>query len=120
VGTPDGVALLPADARADDPSGWLPLTELLTALKNCPAKRKLLLLDLGQAAPMPQAGVLLHNAPERAHDLLTRWHGEDPNLQVLCACSPGQTSLASDELGHTVFAHFLLQALSGKADGALP
>src|SRR5262249_8070707 len=63
------------------------------------------------------AGLLVHDAPERAHALLTQ-HG-DPNLQVLCACSPGQTSLASEELGHTVFAHFLLLGLSGKADGVV-
>src|SRR5262249_17768225 len=79
-----------------------------------------LLLDLGQPPVAPEAGLLIHDAPERVHALLTERRDVDRNLQVLCSCSPGQSSLASEELGHTVFAYFVLRGLSGEADGALP
>ena len=36
---------------------------------------------------------------------------------ILCACSPGQTSLVSEELGQSLFAHYLDQGLRGHAEG---
>lgn len=40
-------------------------------------------------------------------------------LGVFLSCSPGERSYPSEGLGHGIWTHFLLEALSGKADAAL-
>ncbi len=49
------VAVLPADARLDDPTTWLPFKDVLDALQECPVKHLLLLLDLAQPCVEPRA-----------------------------------------------------------------
>jgi hypothetical protein len=109
-----GVAVLPGDCRLDDPATWLPLADVLESLRACPVQHKLLLLDLAQPCAEPRAGVLTNDVPERLEAELRTAADQDPHLQVLCACSPGQVSLASEDLGHTVFAHYLIQGLAGQ------
>jgi hypothetical protein len=112
------VALLPADARLDDPSTWLFLDAVLDALKDCPAEKRLLLLDLCEPVVAPAAGVLTSDVADLLNDALLAQVNVDKGLQVLAACAPGQASLTSEELGRSVFAHYLLEGLAGKADGA--
>ncbi len=42
---------------------------------------------------------------------------DNKKLQIFASCSPGQLSLGSEELGHTVFAHYLIKGMAGRADG---
>ena len=86
-------------------------------LKACPVQKRLLLLDVMQPFADARAGVLVGDAAARTQPILDEALKADPTLMVLCACSPGQTSLASEEMGHTVFVHYLIEGLSGKADG---
>jgi hypothetical protein len=119
--TEDGVvALLPADARLDDSSTWLPVTDVLDILHECKVPRRLLILDLAQSWLDPRFGVLGHEIAERLQPLLQTAVGKDENLQILCACSPGQVSLASEEMGQSVFVYYLMRGLLGKADGIRP
>jgi hypothetical protein len=111
------VAVLPADAALDDATTWLPLREVLAAIHKSPVKRRLLLLDLAIPCVEPSAGLLAANAPERLKPELEAAVRDDANLQILTACAPGQVSLASEELGHTVFAHYIIRGLAGRADG---
>jgi hypothetical protein len=121
VGTENGgVSLLPADALLDEPKSWLPLTDVLAAIKACPVKRKLLLLDVALPCTTPRGGLLTNDVPERLAHILEPAVQSTPDLQVLTACSPGQVSLASEEMGHTVFAYYVAQGLLGHADGCLP
>jgi hypothetical protein len=119
--TPEGeLCVLPGDARLDQPSTWLSLREVLALIQACPARHKLLLLDLMQPFTDPPSGIFAYDVAVRLHPLLEELVPQDKYLRVLCACSPGQVSLASEELGHTVFGYFLLQGLRGRADGHNP
>jgi hypothetical protein len=120
VGADGAVAVLPGDARLDEPATWLPLGEVLQYLRDCPVKHKLLLLDLAQPFVDPRAGVLTNDVPERLQPEVKAAVDLDSTLWVLCSCSPGQVSLASEDLGHSVFVHYLTQGLQGRADGCLP
>jgi hypothetical protein len=114
------LCILPVDARLEQPSSWLPLREVFEHLRAANAPHKLLLLDIMQPYTDLRQGVLLNDAAERLQPLLEEVLPRDPDLSVLCACSPGQTSVVAEELGHSIFAYFLGQALRGQADGEGP
>jgi hypothetical protein len=111
------LCLLPVDARLDRPDTWLPLREVFDLLRACPARHKLLLLDVMQPLIEPRRGLLANDAAERLQPLLDAVLPQDPGLAVLYACVPGQVSVVAEELGHSVFAHSLCQGLRGGADG---
>jgi len=105
-----GVALVPARARLDDPNSFLPLKEVLQAVKDCRVNKKLLLLDLAQPCTAPRGGLLTNDVAARLEPILTEAVRDRADLQILTSCSPGQVSLSSEELGHTVFAHYVVKA----------
>jgi hypothetical protein len=111
------VSLLPNDARLDGPSTWLPLRNVLDFLRACPSRHKLLILDVMHPFTEPRVGVLANEVAARARAELDDGLAQDPRLFVLCACSPGQVSLASEDLGHSVFGYYLKRGLAGAADG---
>src|SRR5205823_6201088 len=78
----------------------------------------LLLLDLGLPCIAPRAGLLAADVPERLKPALGSATKDRANLLILASCSPGQASLASEELGGTVFAHYVAHGLAGEADGS--
>ncbi len=109
------VVLLPADASLDQTGTWLRLRELLEKLRDCPARHKLLILDLMHAWAEPAVGVA-------ADQVAAALPGElrtvtDPNRLVLASCSPGQNSLVAENLGRSVFGYYLEEGLRGYADG---
>ncbi|HEY7158687.1 MAG TPA: hypothetical protein VH575_32385 [Gemmataceae bacterium] len=108
--------ILPVDARLDHPSTWLPLREVFARLRASGARHKLLLLDIMQPFPDARRGVLSNDAAERLRPLLDEVLPNDPHLSVLCACSPGQTSIVAEELGHSVFAYYLREGLRRQAE----
>jgi hypothetical protein len=120
VVTRDGVMLLPGDARIDDETTWLPLGEVFAALKESHVKHRLLLLDLAGPLADARSGVLLNDVAVHLEKAVEEAVADPAakGLQVLTACSPGQVSLPSEELGHTVFVHYILRGLAGRADGA--
>jgi hypothetical protein len=119
--TPQGeLCILPVGASLDEPASWLPLREVFEHLRASKAAHKLLLLDIMQPFTDARSGVLLNDSAEHLQPLLEEVLGQDPNLSVLCACSPGQLSLVAEELGHSVFAYFLDKALRGQAEGEGP
>jgi hypothetical protein len=111
----DEVYLLPGEARLGDPAAALTLSELLSALQKCGAPHKLLLLDVMRPLADPFAGVLVDDVAERVQAVVEKL--DDPKLLVLAACSAGQSSLTSEELGHSVFAYYAELGLRGWADG---
>jgi hypothetical protein len=112
------VYLLPGDAKPDEPESWLALTKLLSLLKSCPAQHKLLLLDIMRPLADFRLGVLTDTVAEGVETILGNLEKKkDLPCFVLCACSRGEFSLVSEELGQSVFAYYLSQGLDGWADG---
>jgi hypothetical protein len=110
-----GVFLLPADRLGDHPRNRLPLNELLAALHDCPARHRLLILNL-----IPENEDPLFSPPpgDLSHAIFDTFQGaDDPNLLCLVASSPGQIPVASPVLGRTVFAWYLEAGLRGDASG---
>jgi hypothetical protein len=112
------VFLLPADANGDRPDTWLRLSEVLEAMQACPTKRKLLILDVMKSPADPRLGMICNDVAERVEQAVREMSG--CSFWVLCACSPGQVSLVSDDLRQSVFGYYLGLGLRGKADNHGP
>ncbi len=117
----DKVYLIPGDAYPDKTSHWLALSEVLELLKKNPANHKLLILDIMRPLSDPRLGILDNQVATAVHNQLQEAteKNELPFL-VLCACSRGEVSLVSEEMGLSVFAFFLDRGLKGKAEGFGP
>lgn len=107
------VYLLPADAEPNDESTWVEVRDVVNAIAKCPAKDKLLILDLAHPLADPYLGVLSDRVAETLDEYFTN---EKPPFLVLCPCSPGQYSLTSEVFGSSVFSYYLDQGLEGHAD----
>ncbi len=107
------VYLLPADAEPDSDATWLNVEQVLHAVEKCPAKHKLLILDLAHGLIDPRLGV---HADRVAATLEAHLQKSEPSFLVLCPCSAGQSSLTSEVLRSSVFAYYLDQGLLGEAD----
>lgn len=112
-----GVYLLPADASPDDRASWLPMSDVLRWLQDCPARHKLLLLDLMKPGADPRLGQLGDDLAARLQPMLEETAKQDSHLWILGACSPGQVSLVSEDAGQSVFGFYLDEGLRGFADG---
>jgi hypothetical protein len=111
------VYLLPADANPDTPSTWIALADVLDWVGASGAKHKLLILDL-RAVADSRLGMLAEDVAERAQTSLRELEEKQQlPFGVLCACSAGQRSLVSEDLGQSVFGFYLNEALCGFADG---
>jgi carboxypeptidase family protein len=106
------VLLLPANANPRD-RGDVPLQSVLESMAACPAPRKLLVLDIDWPVVNLAAG-------EVGIDMaaLVAMQLERVNFPVLCAASPGQVALASEDLGRSVFNYYLEAGLQGGAERA--
>ncbi len=121
------VHVLPGDARPGEPSTWLPLDMVLDVLAACPAKHKLLLLDVAHplaADPpggTPGRGPLADAVADRLDDQL-RARADAGRLPffVLTSCSKGELSLPLDEEQLSAFAFYVADGLRGAADGFNP
>ncbi len=112
------VLLLPGDFNPDHPPSALPLREALQKLRECRAGHKLLILDTMRPLADPRLGVLVNDVAERIPQELKEV--DDPHRLVLLSCSPGQVSLASEDLGRSVFGYYVEEGLRGWAQGFNP
>ncbi len=112
----DGIAIMPLKADRNDPSSMLPLAEVIRALTECPAQKKLLLLDLGRAQTNPFLGPLQDDVTPRLHDWLSKQRNTLP-CPVFVSCSPGEESLVIPQVQASAFAFYLAEGLKGAADG---
>ena len=120
LGTTRGgtVYVVPGDAKPDDPATWLPVDAVLDAIAACPAKHKLLLLDLAHPITDPLRGPFAESVADRLDDQLRAraGRGELP-FQVFTSCSKGELSLPLNEEHQSAFAFYLAEGLRGAADG---
>lgn len=110
----------PEDADTADKSTLLPINEqIIRMLNDCPASRKLLLVDACRNEILPESarkkGSVVRIDLEPVHQNRRSVPG---GMAVLFSCDNGQFSWEHEELGHSVFSHFALQYLNGKADPA--
>jgi hypothetical protein len=98
----------------------LRLEAVLERLKEAlPASRNIvLLLDCTQVETDIPLGIVTNNFAAELARLEPRII-DIPNLVVLCSSDSEQRSWASEDLGTTVFAHYLVEGLQGAADGAV-
>ncbi len=111
------ICLLPGRADPDNPASWLPLEQLLDAMRRGSGSR-LLLLDLGRPIADAHSGIVANNGSDVLSDQLQ--HAVDTgelDFMVLASCGKGQISHMSLELQRSVFGYFLQQGLLGNADG---
>jgi hypothetical protein len=109
------IAILPSDARLDQPQKWIPLRRVLDALQRCPARGKLLILDIFATPPADATLVYPDDVAWRVDAELAQV--VDSHRLVLCTCSAGEIPLGSEALGRSVFGMFLERGLAGEADG---
>jgi hypothetical protein len=107
------IHVLPADANPDNPNSWKPLKDILSGLKDCPAHHKVVILDLMHPPLNPRLGVLSHDVAMRV--VKTVNEVPDEHRLVILPCSPGQVSLASEDLNQSVFGYYLQTGLRGAA-----
>jgi hypothetical protein len=109
-----GVFLRPADNLGDHPRNRLTLAELLAAFKECPARHRLLILNLTPPSEDPlfaQPSTALSTAVFKTLEA-----NDDPGRLCFVSCSAGQVPFASPELGRTAFGFYLEAGLHGAAD----
>src|SRR5262249_35862265 len=118
LGKGNDVWLLPADARIDEPSTWLSLHDVLEILSACPARHKLLILDVMRPIADPRLGILTNDVAGKVQAVLAKQ--PDKHLFVLGACERGQISHEADYIHQSVFGYYLDAGLKGAADGYNP
>jgi len=118
LGAEGEVLILPGDANADNPRTWIALRDVLAHLQACPARRKLLVLDIMKPFTNPRLSAIYQNiAGAVARELDNT---PDSGRLVLTACSSGQESIVSEELGRSVFSYYFEEGLRGYAEGYGP
>lgn len=109
------VLLIPAaSAGVLDDTSQIPLRTVLEALSRSPSRKKLLILDVTFPIADPRIGILSDDVASRIPNELESV--PDEHRVVFCSCSPGQTSLSSEELGRSVFSYYFEEALRGWAE----
>jgi formylglycine-generating enzyme required for sulfatase activity len=108
----------PADARLNDRSSLIPLSEFHRALEGCGAGFKLLLVDACRNDPLTAvsrdaAGRAVVDLPSLSRPILRKPPG---GVAAFFSCSPGEIAFENPELKHGVFFHFIIKGLEGDAD----
>lgn len=97
------------------PEDRLELTHVIESMSKLPKdKEKILILEGAQVPANWRLG-MLHNDFARHLERLEREIRKVPHLWVLSAADVDQRCWASDGLRRTVFSHYLIEALRGKA-----
>jgi hypothetical protein len=119
VDTEGKIRILAKDSHPYEPDTQLPLGRVLDAIEHCKSKNKLLVLDIMRNMLDPRdlgatadgVGTLVRRELQdgKNPDVLN-----DPDLTVICACSPGECALGSENLGsgRSAFGFFFEQGLT--------
>ena len=111
------IQIMAADSVPYEVKTQLSLSWVLDRLKNCPAKNKLLVLDImrGMIDPRDVGGTADGVGDLVAQELQASADPSrlnDPDLMVIAACGPGQVALGSETLRHSVFGYYFHRALT--------
>ncbi len=105
----------PLDAKPDDKSTLISLTEVYESLNDCKAQTKLLLVDACRDDPLSVVAksakrIELQQVSDRLPPVLAG------GTIAIFSCSASQQSFESPELKSGLFFHFVNRALAGEAD----
>lgn len=116
-GVSDGGAayLLCGEFRPERDRRRCELADLLGQIGRRPAALKLLILDAGHLDCDPRLALVVNEFPQILQTQLAGWE-RDPDLWVLTANRPLQTSHASIAAGRSVFGYYVTEGLKGAAD----
>ncbi|HMB06137.1 MAG TPA: hypothetical protein VKP69_20690, partial [Isosphaeraceae bacterium] len=115
VSDPEGPYLLPNGASR--PEDRLPLKKVIQDLKKLPKEKdKVLILEAAQIPADWRLG-MLHNDFARQLEGLEPEVARVEKLWVLSAAGPDERCWASEGLRRTIFSHFLIEGLAGRAAG---
>ena len=92
------------------------LREILAKVSACPARNRLVVLDVMRPMADPIEGILADDVAARIGQTLDLAAPASQELFVLSACGAGQQSWASEELGRSVFGLAVEEGLRGLAD----
>jgi hypothetical protein len=106
--------LLCSDYKPQTAASRYKLHDLLDQINVCPAALKLLILDAGHLACDRRLGMFVNEFPQLLEEEVKQI--EDPQLWVLTANRPLETSHAAYALRRSMFGYFVAQGLSGAAD----
>ena len=123
--TDNGVVLYSIDSGPDEPEGYLPLDQLWEFLGKLPREqKKILAIDLARGPVDWRWGQFVRpelGAVADRPDVTGGLNGAlstIPNLAIVTSAAPGEVSWSSPSLSRSVFAHFLIRAIAGEADGS--
>ncbi|MFL5329490.1 MAG: hypothetical protein ACJ8C4_11300 [Gemmataceae bacterium] len=94
----------------DETGGQIRFADILKRLKDV-KKKKLVVVDATQIPSDWRHGILFNDFATGLQKLAPDIES-DPDLLVLCASGPGERSWTSDDLGRSVFTHFVLEGLT--------
>ncbi|MGL4423708.1 MAG: hypothetical protein ACRCZF_23830 [Gemmataceae bacterium] len=107
--------LIPTDAKRGESQLWVPLAEVFTAIEKCPARNKLLVLDLARPQTNLTTGPWADHHSTRLHQFLSK--ADKLPCPVLTVCGPGEVSHVIPDEKLSTFGLYLAEALRGWADG---
>jgi|GEM_PF-1715111 len=116
VGPGGVIEILGTGAKGDGPDRWMALREILAKVSACPARNRLVVLDVMRPMADPIEGILADDVAARIGQTLDLAAPASQELFVLSACGAGQLSWASEELGRSVFGLAVEEGLRGLAD----
>jgi hypothetical protein len=109
------VTLFAGNSDPNDPKSRIALKEVLQAVAASPARHRLLVLDIMRPMADARLGALADDVSGAIESELAAV--DDADFLVLCSCSAGQTSLASEVAGRSIFNLYFEEGLRGWADG---
>jgi len=108
--------LCPTNADPERPDTLLALDEVYGKLKSCRANLRVLIVDACRNDPRP-AGRKSGTPKQDLTKLGEAFQKPPQGIVLLSSCAPGEISYESKDFGRGVFMNYLLEAVSGKADG---
>jgi hypothetical protein len=106
---PDGkIEILAEDSHPDDPRTQIRLAEVIRRVRDCPSRRKLLILDI-MKGPLDTSDLGGMGTADAVSDLIqTELKADDlGSMLVLTACSPAENDVNAEWLVGSLFHHHL-------------
>lgn len=111
--------LCPADTRLDDPKTMIAVDWVYERLQKSPADLRIVVMDACRnVSPDPgnPPGSGASELKEASRDFVRASERLPEGLVLFSSCTGGELAQEDKGLGHSVFMHFLLDGLAGKAD----
>ena len=107
----------PEDADKNDKDTLVPINQvIIKRLNECAATRKLLLVDACRDSVLSEAGRKSGSTRIELSPVHESRRSVPGGMSVLFSCESEQSSWEHAPLKHSVFSHFVIQYLTGKAD----